>query len=205
MSRRASRCFVLVAATLLAATACSAAPAVSIGELASRPLDLQGSASGFPTACTPAEAGRSVVRFLAGLSAGDVAAVRAALAGDEDLRWLSSNVVPSPSGFSSVDVGADIDAYVLQRHAMHEQIALDQMALYYRSGLDVDDIEFFVWREADDLPRSLIRGKGSLGCEDGKISLWSFGSPGSGDVIAPLCPDAGRSEDRPTIPVCVRY
>lgn len=138
-----------------------------------------------PPGCVAAEVAQVVVDFVDAMNQGDM---------DRLAEIFPDEAAPPGAsafgrgliayGVASKDLGDfvaatpdDLMAHLAERVAQHEQRTLHYLAVRDTAGAgweDVPGFEFYITRQADDLPEQLFSGKGVIDCQMMEIMIWNM-------------------------------
>jgi SnoaL-like protein len=118
-----------------------------------------------PKACTRAEVGRLVVRFVDAFNAGNLDRLDRTFARRPDFRWYSTDA-PGERYLPVASDRASLRRYFARRHARGERLVLETLKVNgnTRAAKPYGNFEFTLVRSADDLPATPYQGKGAAHC-----------------------------------------
>lgn len=143
-----------------------------------------------PEVCRPDDVRDAVLEFVDAFNRGDQEQVAALFRPDvldadgtpdwndqyRNLGWFSIiGADDETSGFAQN--AEDARSVTATRHGRGERWTLLQLFMggyWWEGGVN---ISFDIRREADDIPTTIVGGKGALDCDDGTIHTWNMGGP----------------------------
>ena len=144
-----------------------------------------------PDVCHPRQVGETVVKHFEAINQRDTDRAMNHVA--PQLGWYSvTEGNPRDGGRHFVTRDSDkLREYFDRRIAQNERIYLLEIDIAYERARDIAHVAYNLLRTADDLTdyAKEAGGKGAIGCDNGRIAVWSMGQGPRPQLVGDLCPE----------------